>query len=146
MAYEFTPMSEVEVSAEPADTSHVFIEEGGVVKRAPIDAVGGSKGMVVELTADNTTKSDDVLLTCSMNYDTIYETIVAGGTVVFTFDAKLIFDQVDLNMVASVVSSFLDSNGLLGLGAGFVATFMPIEGGQIFVFFPNGSYHGEATT
>lgn len=41
MAYEFKRLSDVEVVAEPSESANVFIEENGVIKKAPKTAVGG---------------------------------------------------------------------------------------------------------
>lgn len=128
MSYEFTPMSEVEVSIEPAETSHVFIEEGGVVKRAPIDAVGGSKGMVIELVDGVDISTSGSPITCStINYDVIYETLAEGGTVYL----KLVSTNMTINCLI-ISSMIVAQQGLV--------VFIGIDG-IVSILFTNGSYH-----
>lgn len=43
MSYEFKRLSDVEVVAEPIESANVFIEEDGVIKKAPKTAIGGKE-------------------------------------------------------------------------------------------------------
>ena len=51
MAIEFKKLSEVATLEEAAETAYVLIEEDGEIYRVPKTTVGGSQGIVVELTA-----------------------------------------------------------------------------------------------
>lgn len=42
MAYNFKSIADVEVVAEPTESANVLIEEDGVIKKTPKNAVGGS--------------------------------------------------------------------------------------------------------
>ena len=48
--YEFQTIGTVEKVEEPSAEANVLIEEGGDVKRVSADKVGGSKGLIVDLT------------------------------------------------------------------------------------------------
>lgn len=47
----FQKLSEVKVIEEVKDEAMVLVEENGEIYRAPKTSVGGSKGMIVKLTA-----------------------------------------------------------------------------------------------
>lgn len=51
MAKDFVKLSEVAVLEEVQDTASVLVEQNGEIYRAPKTQVGGSKGMIVKLTA-----------------------------------------------------------------------------------------------
>lgn len=51
MAKDFVKLSEVTKLEEVNDTASVLVEENGEIYRVPKTQVGGSKGMIVKLTA-----------------------------------------------------------------------------------------------
>ena len=51
MAKDFVKLSEVTKLEEVADTASVLVEQNGEIYRTPKTQVGGSKGMIVKLTA-----------------------------------------------------------------------------------------------
>lgn len=44
MAYDFKRLGDVDLVDAPAENANVLIEENGIIKKAPKDAVGGSTG------------------------------------------------------------------------------------------------------
>ena len=44
MAFEFKKLSDVEVVAEPTESANILIEDNGVIKKAPKNAIGGAGG------------------------------------------------------------------------------------------------------
>lgn len=51
-AYEFQTISDTERIDDLPETAMVLLEDGGNIKRVPADKVGGSRGMIVNLTAE----------------------------------------------------------------------------------------------
>lgn len=125
---EFTKLSEVPVAEQVNDTDNVLIEQGGEIKRAAKDQVGGAGGLVFELTEDmiDREQQSEYGMVITASYDPIYETIMQGGMVwIHIIDGSLYYSVVAAQLIPS------------GLFVGAVdATFL----------FPNGSYTPEASS
>lgn len=80
--YEFTPLAQVPAAEEVTEQDTVLVEQGGEIKRAPKNTVGGA--LVVELTVDiNTFMTNETYVDETTLYDPIYEAFLAGRTVQF---------------------------------------------------------------
>lgn len=70
MAYNFKSIADVEVVEKPVDTANVLIEEDGVVKKAPMSAVGGAGGghWIMLNTADYTVTTSEGIYEALENF------------------------------------------------------------------------------
>ena len=94
---EFKKLSEVDLLETSSDNTTVLVEDGGEIKRVPKKEVGGAGGYVVTLTQDSimeTSLSGNYpVAMCSINYDEMYDILMAGGSCyvdisALTFDKK----------------------------------------------------------
>lgn len=112
---EFKRLSDVEVVAEPTESANVLIEENGVIKKAPKDAVGGGAasggGCDAMLTFENLDYNEYGTFAIG-NYQTLYDKISAlqevkvlvGTKQVEGFKAKTIFNPVRYSLYGASIS------------------------------------------
>ena len=76
MAYNFKPIADVEVVAQPTESANVLIEENGVIKKAPMGAGGGHWAMLT----DNGVVASDGIYEALENFFVNYDTPVNVST------------------------------------------------------------------
>ena len=76
MAYDFKNLNEVPVQDKPTENTTVMTFENGNPRQIPAGELGG-KGLVVDLRGYTIT-NDGPFTIEDMNYDPIYEAIIAG--------------------------------------------------------------------
>lgn len=154
---EFKKLSEVEQIETASDNATVLIEEGGDIKRVPKSAVGGAGvgGYIVTITEDNiidVNLSDPPLVWCSVNYDELYDILMAGGSA--WLDISLLTTNQNAAPSAAVTDSMPTPTNFAGhkvtiqewlitdVGL-MVFVHTNLMGSAINVFFPNGSHNLE---
>ena len=127
MAYEFKNLNEVPAQDTPTENTTVMAFESGSPRQIPAGEFGG-KGLVLDL-RDYTLNTDGQPTTISdINYDPIYEAIMAGQNVVF----QIHVDSIDA-FAAPIVSYVAPGQGFITMIFG--------QGGPSPIVFTNGSYH-----
>lgn len=130
MATEFKKLSEVNVLEEVSDTASVLVEQNGEIYRAPKTQVGGAGGYMLITLTHNNSYVDNYVMHCDINYDEMYEALLAGSSV-----------WIDLSEVSGspyrvmVICFGLTSNGLQ-IDVMDNSGFLPYG-----VLFPNGSHN-----
>lgn len=132
MARDFQRLSEVTRIEEVTENASVLVEENGEIYRVPKTAVGAAGGgyMMITLTQDNS-YVDNYVTNCSINYDEMYEALLAGNNV--WIDVSEISGEPYILMV---IGFLLTSEGLTAEVIDNRGFFM---GGGIL--FPNGSHN-----
>lgn len=74
-AYGFKDIATVDVTELVSESSHVLIEDGGVIKRAPKSQVGGAQNWDVEMEIDYYNYKSTLI---SGNYNDVYNKIMNG--------------------------------------------------------------------
>lgn len=121
MAYEFKNLNEIPTQDKPTENTTVMAFESGNPRQIPAGEFGG-KGLVVDLRGYTIT--DDPLTIQDMNYDPIYEAIIAGQNVVIQLSQK------DDDLFFTIVGAALQP------GTGFMVATIDKS-----ILFTNGSYH-----
>ena len=135
MAYEFKNLSEIPTQDTPTENTTVMAFENGNPRQIPAVEFGG-KVLVVDLRGYTLNTDSQPTTISDINYDPIYEAIMAGQNVVFQIHVGPIdLDPIDAFSV-TLVSCLIP-------GQGFVAIIFGNEGPSPIVF-TNGSYHTTA--
>jgi hypothetical protein len=119
MAYNFKSIADVEVVAEPSESANVLIEENGVIKKAPKDAVGGGGaggGCDAMITFENLNYSEYGTFTIG-DYQTLYDKINAlqevkvlvGAKQVVGYDAKTIYVPVEYGLYEDTINIIIQN-------------------------------------
>lgn len=82
MAYEFKNLNEIPAQDAPTENTTVMAFEAGQPKQIPAGKFGG-KGLVVDLRGYTLNTDGQPNIISDINYDPIYEAIIAGQNVVF---------------------------------------------------------------
>lgn len=131
MATEFKKLSEVNVLEEVSDTASVLVEQNGEIYRAPKTQVGGDGGYMLITLTPNNSYVDNYVMNCDINYDEMYEALLAGSSVwidlseILNHPYRLMVIYFDLTSNGLQVGVMDDSSFLMGRG----------------VLFPNGSHN-----
>lgn len=143
---EFTRLSDVLVGTA-TDTTNVLVEIDGEIKRVPKDEVGGSKGYVMVLNADNYNTDTYV---CTVNYDDMYDVLMEGGTVWVDFSFMFEESEAVPTTLAAMAGPSPSVYGTamsvplmwLLTDVGLVMMCF-VMGGQATIIFTNGSHNLE---
>lgn len=130
MAYEFKNLNEVDRQDKPTENTTVMAFEAGQPKQIPAGEFGGN-GLVVDLRG-YTPNSSNLYTISDMNYDTIYEKITSGGSVILIINGD--FGDYYINYY----TMFLKSAGL------YIYIHEPYDNIDYKFKFTNGSYHTTA--
>lgn len=128
MAYKFKNLNEIPAQDAPTENTTVMAFEAGQPKQIPSGEFGG-KGLVVDLRGYTLNTDGQPTIISDINYDPIYEAIIAGQNVVF---------RVQLDGVDGFAEPFF-----LGAvpGQGFAAGLHSQDNSVLVLAFTNGSYH-----
>lgn len=128
MAYEFKNLNEIPAQDAPTENTTVMAFEAGQPKQIPAGEFGG-KGLVVDLRGYTLNTDGQPTIISDINYDPIYEAIIAGQNVVF---------QIRLDGVDGFAEPFF--SGVVPK-QGFAAGLHSRDNSVLFLAFTNGSYH-----
>ena len=131
MAYEFKNLNEVPAQDAPTENTTVMAFEAGQPKQIPAGEFGG-KGLVVDLRGYTINTNGTPTIISDINYDPIYESIMAGQNVVF---------QIQLNGIDAFAEPVFSG---VAPGQGFSAGLYSPLGSVLSLVFTNGSYHTTA--
>ena len=130
MAYEFKNLNEIPAQDAPTENTTVMAFEDGSPRQIPAGEFGG-KGLVVDLRGYTFNTGGQPTIISDINYDPIYESIMAGRNVVFRVQEN------DSDIFTTPICS-----GVI-LGSGFaVSLYLPNS--DLTLTFTNGSYHTTA--
>ena len=129
MAYEFKNLSEIPTQDAPTENTTVMVFENGNPRQTPAGEFGG-KGLVVDLRGYTLNTDGQPTTISDINYDPIYEAIMAGQNVVFQITDN------GFDMVLTVLGSVVTPRGLFTMIFG--------QEGPLSINFTNGSYHTTA--
>lgn len=127
MAYDFKNLNEVPAQDTPTENTTVMAFENGNPRQIPAGEFGG-KGLVVDLRGYTLSTDGGPTTISDINYDPIYEAIMAGQNVVLQIHEN----SIDV-FTAPIVSYVMPGQGFLTLIFG--------QGGLSPIVFTNGSYH-----
>lgn len=122
MAYEFKNLNEVPVQDKPTESTTIMAFENGNPRQIPAGEFRG-KALMVDLRGYTITSSGPFTIQ-DMNYDPIYEAIIAGQNVVIQLSNE------------GVDGFFTIMGAGLQPGTGFIVITIDNE-----ILFTNGSYH-----
>lgn len=130
MAYEFKNLNEIPTQDAPTENTTVMVFESGSPKQIPAGEFGG-KGLVVDLRGYTLNTDGQPSTISDINYDPIYEAIMAGQNVVFQIHMG------SIDAFAAPIASYVEP------GQGFITAIFGNEGPSPIVF-TSGSYHTTA--
>lgn len=130
MAYEFKNLNEVPTQDAPTENTTVMAFESGSPRQIPAGEFGG-KGLMVDLRGYTLNTDDQPTIISDINYDPIYEAVMACQNVVFKISEN------DIDVISYPFFSTVEP------GFGFLVT---IAGMRLdfSIRFTNGSYHTTA--
>ena len=132
MAYEFKNLNEIPTQDAPTENTTVMAFESGNPKQIPAGKFGGNgKGLVVDLRSYTISQGSETIIS-DINYDPIYEAIMAGQNVVFQIM------QENLNIFTTpLMSALVPESGFMIAISNILNTETP----YLALVFTNGSYH-----
>lgn len=131
MVYEFKNLNEIPSQDAPTENTTVMAFEAGQPKQIPAGEFGG-KGLVVDLRGYTLNTDGQPTIISDINYDPIYEAIMAGQNVVF----RVQLDGVD-TFAEPLFSGVFPEQG-------FASSLYWPPNGTLLLSFTNGSYHTTA--
>lgn len=131
MAYEFKNLNEIPAQDAPTENTTVMAFEGGSPRQIPAGEFGG-KGLVVDLRGYTLNTDGQPTIISDINYDPIYESIMAGQNVVFRVQIEGI-DTFAETLFSGVIP-----------GQGFSTGLYSPFNEALLLNFTNGSYHTTA--
>lgn len=131
MAYEFKNLNEVPTQDAPTENTTVMAFESGSPRQIPAREFGG-KGLVVDLRGYTLNTGGQPTIISDINYDPIYEAIMAGQNVVLK-----VHMPDDSDLFAIPINSLV-----LPHGEGFNVIFLAVIDQMVYsLIFTNGSYN-----
>ena len=131
MAYKFKNLNEIPAQDAPTENTTVMAFEGGSPRQIPAGEFGG-KGLMVDLRGYTLNTDGQPTIISDINYDPIYEAIIAGQNVVF----RVQLDGID-TFAEPLYSGVFPEQG-------FASCLYWPPNSTLLLSFTNGSYHTTA--